>query len=274
MRVLVFDSGVGGLSVVGAILRAGLAGRCDFLADTAWLPYGEKSAEALLGRVPGLVAAAVEAWTPDVVVVACNTASTLALAGVRAAVGVPVVGVVPPVKPAAALSRSKVIGLLATRATIARPMIADLIREFAAECDVVRVGSARLVDAAEAKLRGEPVDGQAVAEAIAALFSPPLGARLDVVALGCTHFPLLHAELMAAAPRAVAWIDPGPAVARRITDLVRTEPGALRLGRVGVTGDQEPARRAFGGFGFEGFASVRETAGRWTFTPVPATGCA
>lgn len=273
MRVLVFDSGVGGLSVVGAILRAGLAGRCDFLADTAWLPYGEKSAEALLGRVPGLVAAAVAAWAPDVVVVACNTASTLALAGVRAAVGVPVVGVVPPVKPAAALSKNKVIGLLATRATIARPMIADLIRDFAADCAVVRVGSSRLVNAAEAKLRGEPVDAGAVAEAIAALFQPPLGPQLDVVALGCTHFPLLQAELAAAAPHAVAWVDPGPAVARRITDLVPTQTGTLRLGQVGVTGDPAAAASAFGGFGFAGVAVVREAAGRWTFAPSPASHC-
>jgi glutamate racemase len=274
MRVLVFDSGVGGLSVVGAILRAGLGGACDFLADTAWLPYGEKPAEALLARVPGLVAAAVEAWAPDVAVIACNTASTVTLSAVRAAVAIPVVGVVPPVKPAAALSRSKVIGLLATRATIARPMIEALIAEFAGDCTVVRVGSSRLVGAAEAKLRGEPVDGGAVAEAVEALFAPPLGAQLDVVALGCTHFPLLQKELQAASPRPIQWIDPGPAVARRITDLIATKPGPLRLGRVGATGDLRAVERAFGGFGFQGFAAVRPNGAGWAFEPQAERGWA
>lgn len=276
MRALVFDSGVGGLSVVAAMAAAGLAGRCDFFADSAWLPYGEKPAEALLARVPRLVAAAVEEWAPDVVVLACNTASTLALQAVRAAVAVPVVVVVPPIKPAAEQTKTGVIGVLATPATVVRPFTNQLIADFAPHCEVIKVGTARLVEAGEAKLRGEAVDAEAVADAIARLFAPPLGDRLDAVALSCTHFPLLLPELRAAAPRDVLWIDPGPAVARRVAVVTETalNSGELRLGRVAYTGDGGRIRQSFGGWGFQGFAEVSVTDAQVRVAPAREFGAA
>lgn len=276
MRVLVFDSGVGGLSVVAAMAKAGLACTVDFLADTAWLPYGDKPAEALAARVTALLAAGVRAWEPALAVIACNTASTVAIHAVRSHLTIPVVGVAPPIKPAAEQTRTGVIGVLGTPATIARPMTLDLIAQFAAHCEVVKVGSTALVLAAEAKLRGETFDDAAVKEAVGRLFEGPLGARLDVVALSCTHFPLLLEELTTAAPRPVQWIDSGPAIARRIAAVAGLAPGTgpLRLGRVGFTGPERAVRAAFGGFGFTGFAPALQTAAGFEIAPASPHGAA
>ncbi|MDX2233967.1 MAG: glutamate racemase [Hyphomonadaceae bacterium] len=237
-RALVFDSGVGGLSVLDAIVAAGAAVDLDYVADTAWLPYGAKSDEALRARVPQLLDAVVREWAPDAVVIACNTASTIALDAVRARLTIPVVGVVPPIKPAAAQTKTGVIGVLATPATIARPYTDDLVARFAADCTVIRFGSTALVAAAERRLAGGPADAGAVAEAIAGLFHAPGGDRLDVVALACTHFPLLVDDLAAAAPRRVAWLDSGAAVAARLMAVlgVGADDRGVRLRRAGFTG--------------------------------------
>jgi len=257
-RVLVFDSGVGGLSVFDAIAASGHALELDYAADNAWLPYGLKSDAELRGRVPALLARLAEQWAPDAVVVACNTASTIALDAVRAALSIPVVGVVPPIKPAAALTRTGVIGLLATPATVRRAYTNDLIAQFAPDRRVVRFGSAALVEAAERKLRGEAVDPAAVAEAIDGLFGAPGGAEIDVVALACTHFPLLAQELAAAAPRQAVWLDSGEAIARRVANVLIAEPGAARVRRAGFT-DARGLHRlnsAFRARGFETFAEI------------------
>jgi glutamate racemase len=247
--VLVFDSGVGGLSVVDALRRANLALDIDYAADAAWLPYGLKSDEDLRARVPALLSAVSRQWRPDLVIIACNTASTIALDSVRAALAVPVVGVVPPIKPAAALTQSGVIGLLATPATIARAYTDKLIADFAPNARVIRVGSAELVAAAEAKARGEAAPRSPVEDAIASLFAGPDGARLDVVALACTHFPLLIEELAAAAPRACAWLDSGAAIARRVAGLLQAPAGTAALRRAGATGAGE-ALASFARYGF------------------------
>lgn len=225
-RALVFDSGVGGLSVLDAMVRANLALTMDYAADNAWLPYGSKSDADLRARCPALIAALAEALAPDVIVVACNTASTIALDAIRAAVRQPVVGVVPPIKPAAALTQSGVIGLLATPATVARAYTDDLIARFAADAHVIRVGSTALVAAAEAKLAGETPDPPAIREAVDALFNAPGGDALDVVALACTHFPLIVDELKGAAPRAIHWLDSGAAIARRVAEVGACGEGA------------------------------------------------
>lgn len=249
-RVLVFDSGVGGLSVLDAIAASGHALSLDYVADNAWLPYGLKSDEALRARVPALLARMAEAWAPDAVVVACNTASTVVLPDVRAALSVPVVGVVPPIKPAAALTKTGVIGLLATPATVRRAYTDDLIAQFAADKRVVRFGSAALVEAAERKLRGEPIDPAALDEAIDALFAD---GAVDVVALACTHFPLLAQELAAAAPHACTWLDSGAAIARRVADVTGASAGEAHAMRAGFT-DADAARAVFGAFAARGFA--------------------
>lgn len=267
-RVLVFDSGVGGLSVLDAIVAGGGALDLDYCADNAWLPYGAKSDAALRARVPAVIAAVAGEWGPDAVVVACNTASTIALDAVRAVLPIPVIGVVPPIKPAAALSKSGVIGLLATPATVARPYTNDLIAQFAAGKTVIRFGSTALVEAAEAQLAGGKADPAAIAEAIAGLFEAPEGDRIDVAALACTHFPLLRRELAAAAPRDVAWLDSGAAIATRVTSVLSPVAGDVRLRRAGFTGD---GRRMWDAFDARGF-TARATIGAGPGFPVaPAT---
>lgn len=219
-RALLFDSGVGGLSILDAIVARGLDVDLDYVADNAWLPYGEKSDADLIARVPALLASLAEEWSPDAIILACNTASTIALDAVRARIDLPIIGVVPPIKPAALASHSKTIGVLATRATIARAYVDDLVAKFAGDCHVIRCGSSGLVAAAEAKLRGEAFSPAPVEEAIAALFGGVHGARLDVVALACTHFPLLRMELEAAAPRPILWLDSGDAISRRLAQIL------------------------------------------------------
>ncbi len=257
-RVLVFDSGVGGLSVLDAIVASGHALEIDYAADNVWLPYGLKTDEQLRERVPALLAALVAQWTPEIVVVACNTASTIALDQVRAALSVPVVGVVPPIKPAAALTKSGVIGLLATPATVRRAYTDDLIAQFAADKAVVRFGSAALVEAAEQKLRGEPPSQAAITEAIEELFGA--GGDVDVVALACTHFPLLAQELAAAAPAHVTWLDSGAAIARRVANVLIADAGQASLNRAGFT-DANAARALFPAFHKRGFKVVAAIGG-------------
>ncbi|MDX2236420.1 MAG: glutamate racemase [Hyphomonadaceae bacterium] len=234
-RILVFDSGVGGLSIADAIVAAGLDAEIDYVADNAWLPYGEKSDADLRARVPAVIAAAAARLAPDVVVVACNTASTIALDAVRATLSIPVVGVVPPIKPAAAQSRTRVIGLLATPATVRRPYTDDLIARHAADVRVVRYGSSALVLAAEARLAGRPADPSAIKDAVDGLFGAPGGGDIDAVALACTHFPLLVDALRAAAPRPALWLDSGAAVARRTRDVSGARDGVARPGAVWCT---------------------------------------
>lgn len=259
-RILVFDSGVGGLSVLDAIKASPLRLELDYVADNAWLPYGLKTDAELRARVPLLLRRMTEQWTPDVVVVACNTASTIALDAVRAELTVPVVGVVPPIKPAAEMTKTGVIGLLATPATVRRAYTDHLIAQFASSCRVVRYGSTALVQAAEAKLRGEPVDSSLIAREVAALFGAPGGGEIDVVALACTHFPLLHAELAAAAPRACTWLDSGAAIARRVGQVSAAQPGTASAGRAGFTAaaSAAPLQGAFARRGFKEFCCVGE----------------
>ncbi len=250
-RVLVFDSGVGGLSVLDAIAASAHALSLDYVADNAWLPYGLKSDADLHARVPALLARMAEQWKPDAVVVACNTASTIVLPDVRAALSIPVVGVVPPIKPAAAMTKTGVIGLLATPATVRRTYTDDLIAQFAAGKRVVRFGSAALVEAAERKLRGEAIDPASVHEAIDALFADN---AVDVVALACTHFPLLAQELAAAAPRPCTWLDSGAAIARRVADVTGAAKGEPHCSRAAFT-DAHAARALLHAFEVRGFSS-------------------
>lgn len=254
-RVLVFDSGIGGLSVLDAIVASGYGLELDYVADNAWLPYGLKSDAQLRARVPALLMRLVAQWTPDLVVLACNTASTIALEPTRAALSVPVVGVVPPIKPAVALTRTGVIGLLATPATVRRAYTTDLVAKFASDKRVVRYGSTALVEAAERKLRGAPLDASAITEAIEGLFGAPGGAEIDVVALACTHFPLLAPELAVAAPRPCVWLDSGEAIARRVANLLIAEKGAAQCRCAGFT-DAHAARDVLPAFHARGFSAL------------------
>jgi glutamate racemase len=234
---IVFDSGVGGLSVFDCIAAALPHLRLLYVADNAYFPYGTKEESALVARVRDLLADLTERLHPGLIVIACNTASTVALPAVRDALSLPIVGTVPAVKPAAQASVTRVIGLLGTPGTVRRRYTQTLIDEFAPDCTVLRHGSAELVDLAEQKLRGDLVAPGAVEGALAGLFDQPGGERIDTVVLACTHFPLLAPELAATAPRPLRWIDSGTAIARRVASLL---DGALPEGRA----NEAPRHRA------------------------------
>jgi len=217
---IVFDSGVGGLSVFDCIAATLPGLRLLYVADNAYFPYGTKEEGALVARVRDLLFGLTERLHPDLIVVACNTASTVALPALRDALAVPIVGTVPAIKPAAQASVSRVIGLLGTPGTVKRQYTQALIAEFAPDCTVLRHGSAELVEMAERKLRGESIAPSAIDRALAGLIGQPGGERMDTVVLACTHFPLLAAELAAGAPQPLRWIDSGAAIARRVASLL------------------------------------------------------
>lgn len=223
-RVLVIDSGIGGLTIVQALRRRLPQLSVVYLADNAGFPYGNLSPAALSARLTAYVEHYCAAYACSAVVLACNTASTVALAAVRERVAVPVVGVVPAIKPAALLSRSRVIGLLATPVTVCSPYVDDLIKQFAADCTVVRVGPPDLAALVEARYQGEELDWERLRAIVAPLFGPD-APPVDTVVLGCTHYPLLLEELQLVAPPGVRWLEPGPAVARRLEQVLR---GAAR----------------------------------------------
>ncbi|MEP7130760.1 MAG: glutamate racemase [Sphingomicrobium sp.] len=221
--ILFFDSGVGGLSVL-APTRALLPNApIVYAADSAGFPYGKRSEAEIASRVPALLGRLVERFHPRLAVIACNTASTIALDHVRSALDLPVVGTVPAIKPAAEISRTRVIGVLGTEATVRQPYVDDLATRFASDCILIRHGSPELVELAEAKLAGDEVGVDAVRAAASPMFDAPDGQRIDTVVLACTHFPLLADELKAAFPE-VAYVDGGPGIARRIAFLTRDQP--------------------------------------------------
>ncbi len=215
-HVLVLDSGIGGLSVVRAMRAAAPGLRLSYLADFAAFPYGAMAEDRLVARVCALIAAAPAAV--DAVVVACNTASTVVLDAVRDRFAMPFVGVVPPVKPAGERSRTRAIAVLATEATVRRRYLDRLVADFAPDCRIVRVGSPELAQMAEDKMRGKPVDSDRLRAIVAPILSaePPI----DVGVLGCTHYPFLLPELDALSDGAITWLDPAPAVARRLRDVL------------------------------------------------------
>jgi len=218
--ILIFDSGLGGLTVFAEILKARPEARFVYAADDAGFPYGRLAPEALVARVLAVMERLVALHDPALVVVACNTASTLVLPELRARFPIPFVGTVPAIKPVARLSRSKRITVLATPGTVARDYTRDLINTYAADCRVTLVGSRRLAGFAEAELAGAPVPDDAIATELAPCFVEEEGGRTDVIALGCTHYPLLLPRLRALAPWPVTWVDPAPAIARRVLDLL------------------------------------------------------
>jgi glutamate racemase len=219
--VLFFDSGVGGLSVL-APARALLPHMpVVYVADSAGFPYGTKSEVQIAARVPALLGRLAERYRPRLIVIACNTASTIALASVREALDLPIVGTVPAIKPAALISKTRTIGVLGTEATVRQPYVDDLAARFAGDCVVLRYGSAELVELAEAKLRGEPGVPARYAAILEGLFGQPGGDAIDTIVNACTHFPLVAEELAAAAPHAVNFVDGGLGIARRIADLTR-----------------------------------------------------
>ena len=218
--ILVFDSGLGGLTVHREVAAARPDARYVYVADDAFFPYSERSEADLVERVAALMATLIDTHHPALVVIACNTASTLVLPELRARFAVPFVGTVPAIKPACAASTSKRVSVLGTEATVSREYTRALIRDFANGAEVTLVGSARLAGYAESELNGTPAEDAALAAEIAPCFVDRDGRRTDMVVLACTHYPLLVDRFQRLAPWPVAFYDPAPAIARRVLELV------------------------------------------------------
>ena len=219
-HALVFDSGVGGLSVVAKLHSYLPDLYITYVADDEFRPYGNKSEAELQTRLPGLIQSLVLMCDPDIIVLACNTASTTALRHIRSHVKIPVVGVVPAIKPAAQISQSKTIAVLGTPGTVRRKYVSKLIKDFAENCRVLLHGSAGLVVLAEKKLAGHEISIREIRAEIAPLIEDSTANNADCVVLACTHFPLLAEELQIAAPHIINWVDSGQAVAKRVRSVL------------------------------------------------------
>ena len=250
--LLFFDSGVGGLSVLQPTRAILPNAPIVYAADSAGFPYGKRTEAELAARVPALLGRLVERFHPRLAVIACNTASTIALDHVRAALDIPVVGTVPAIKPAAELSKSRVIGVLGTEATVRQPYVDNLAERFASDCTVIRHGSAELVELAEAKLAGEAISIGAIHDAIAPMIGQPDGDMMDVMVLACTHFPLLADEIATAFP-AISQVDGGPGIARRIAHLTEGQAWPVYPSGIAVftAPPRAPLASALASFGLE-----------------------
>jgi glutamate racemase len=226
--ILVFDSGLGGLTVLREIVAARPDAHYIYVADDAFFPYGLHSEDQIIARVVPLIGELIDAHAPDLIVIACNTASTLVMSYLRSAYNIAFVGTVPAIKPACAQSKTKRVSVLGTQGTVQREYTKALIRDFALGCEVTLVGSAKLASLAEGALSGEVVSDSAIAAELAPCFvgdRTDATARTDTVVLACTHYPLLLDRFVSLAPWPVDWIDPAPAIARRVCDLLEP-PGA------------------------------------------------
>lgn len=226
--VLVFDSGLGGLTVLREIAGLRRDVNLVFAADDAGFPYGPLGNQELIARVSSVMDELIARFRPHLVVIACNTASTLTLPVLRAKHAIPFVGTVPAIKPACAQSRTKRISVLATPGTVKRDYTRDLVREFASECKVELIGCPQLAAEAERKLRGLTYSPTQISREIAPAFIDD-GARTDTVVLACTHFPLVLDEMEKVAPWPVTWIDPASAIARRVASLLPAQGQGLNL---------------------------------------------
>jgi glutamate racemase len=235
-KIIVFDSGLGGLTVFREIAKARPDAGFVYAADDAFFPYGRQDESALVARVLEVMGRLIAAHRPDLVVIACNTASTIVLPRLRQEFKVPFVGTVPAIKPACAMTKSMLVTVLGTEATVRREYTRNLVREHGNNCAVTLVGSPRLAELAEAQLKGEAVSDRDIAAEVAPCYVKVKDRRTDTVVLACTHFPLLLERLEKLAPWPVTFIDPAPAIARRVTDL---------LGPAGPDAAPSPTRLEF-----------------------------
>ncbi|WP_058913639.1 glutamate racemase [Entomohabitans teleogrylli] len=219
--VLVFDSGVGGLSVYDEVRHLLPDLHYIYAFDNVAFPYGEKSEAFIVERVVAIVTAVQARYPLALAVIACNTASTVSLPALREKFEFPVVGVVPAIKPAARLTANGIVGLLATKGTVRRPYTRELIDRFATECRIEMLGSSELVELAEAKLHGEAVSLDELRRILRPWLRMP--EPPDTVVLGCTHFPLLQEELLSVLPEGTRLVDSGAAIARRTAWLLEHE---------------------------------------------------
>lgn len=254
--ILVFDSGIGGLTVLREARVLMPDRRFVYVADDAGFPYGGWEEDALRERIVELFGKLIAAHNPEIAVIACNTASTLVMDDLRRAYpSVPFVGTVPAIKPAAERTSSRLVSVLATPGTVRRAYTRDLIQSFAFQCHVRLVGADQLAAVAEAHIRGEKIDEALVVEQIAPCFIEQDGSRTDIVVLACTHYPFLANVFRRLAPWPVDWLDPAEAIARRTVSLLKPRRADEELHHhndLAVVTSQNPdyaIRRLMQGFG-------------------------
>jgi glutamate racemase len=221
--ILVFDSGLGGLTVLREIVAARPEAHVVYVADDAFFPYGHHSEDEIIARVVPLIGELINRHAPDLAVIACNTASTLVMSYLREAYKIPFVGTVPAIKPACASSKTRRVSVLGTKGTVQREYTRGLIRDFAQGCEVTLVGSPELASLAENALNGHEVNDRDILAELVPCFvgaAEDESARTDTIVLACTHYPLLLDRFTKLAPWPVEWIDPAPAIARRVSDLL------------------------------------------------------
>lgn len=260
-RILMFDSGLGGLTVYREVVAARPQADYIYVADDAGFPYGGKSEPALVDRVVSLIGELIAAHKPDLVVIPCNTASTIVLPDLRKKFEVPFVGTVPAIKPACAASQTKRVSVLGTEGTVAREYTRALIRDYAQGCDVTLVGSKELARYAEAELRGTPAGEAELRAEIAPCFRDD-GKRTDTVVLACTHYPLLLDRLQTLSPWPVNYLDPAPAIARRVADLLGPAPRSAAQGTTrAIFTSGRPPQQVLARFGISSGEPALTTAG-------------
>ena len=228
--ILVFDSGLGGMTVLREIVAARPDARYVYVADDAFFPYGHHTEQEIIARVVPLIGELIDSHAPDLIVIACNTASTLVMSYLRQAYKIPFVGTVPAIKPACARSKTRRVSVLGTKGTVQREYTKALIRDFAQGCEVTLVGSPELASLAESALSGHEVSDHDILAELVPCFvgGDDATSRTDTIVLACTHYPLLLDRFVKLAPWALEWIDPAPAIARRVSDLLEPATGEAR----------------------------------------------
>jgi glutamate racemase len=258
-RILLFDSGMGGLTVASAVRARLPEAHLIYAADNAAFPYGAWKEDALIQRIVKVIGALIDQSRPDIVVIACNTASTIAMIPVRRAYALPFVGTVPAIKPAAAITKSNVIGVLATPGTVAREYTHSLVHTYASHCKIILHGAKRLAEIAERKLKGHAPDAHELLAEIAPVFVEHQGSRTDTVVLGCTHYPLLIDDIRRVAPWELTYVDPAPAIARRTEDVLGDatlkdqQPSAIARDTVILTSTEGHAAESLSAYAAMGF---------------------
>ncbi len=223
MTILVFDSGIGGLSVLREARVLMPDHRFIYVGDDAAFPYGDWEEGALVERMLGVFDGLIKRYDPKMIIVACNTASTLVLPHLRERLKIPIVGTVPAIKPAAERTASGQVSVLATPATVQRDYTRALISEFASNVNVRLVGAEKLAALAEHFMLTGSVDDEVVRTEISECFVDRHGARTDVVVLACTHYPFLTNIFRRLAPWPVDWLNPAEAIARHAQSLLPSE---------------------------------------------------
>ncbi len=224
MTILIFDSGIGGLSILREARAVIPDHQFVYAADEEGFPYGDREESTLAERIESIFEKLIATYQPELAIVACNTASTIILPRLRSRFDIDIVGTVPAIKPAAERTRTGMISVLGTPGTIHRPYLHALIRQHAAHCSVELVGSARLAQMAEDYLQQQTVDYTALSQEIAPCFKQSSRSSTDIVILGCTHYPFLANQMRKIAPWPVDWLDPAEAIAQRALSLVGKKP--------------------------------------------------